>query len=92
MCQAIRYENLIRTGEVNDFAELARLGMVSRARMKQIMSLLHLTPDIQEQVLFLQRISRGQDAVTERYLRTLTMELDWEVQRVTWGRVVRSVV
>ncbi len=44
---------LIREGVVTDYAELARLGHVTRARVTQIMNLLHLAPDIQETLLFL---------------------------------------
>ena len=44
---------------VKDYAELARPGRVSRARMTQIMNLLMLAPDIQEEILFLPRIERG---------------------------------
>ena len=39
MALAIRLEQLIRTGEIADYAELARLGRVSRARITQIMNL-----------------------------------------------------
>ena len=44
---AIRFDALIRNKEVSDQAELARLGLVTRARMTQIMSLLNLASDIQ---------------------------------------------
>jgi hypothetical protein len=50
---AIRFDRLLRAEELRDYAELARLGHVTRARMTQIMKLLNLAPDIQEQILFL---------------------------------------
>ena len=50
---AIRLEGLLREETIRDYAELARLGRVTRARMTQIMKLLDLAPDIQEQILFL---------------------------------------
>jgi len=37
---AIRCEGLVREDAVRDYAELARLGQVTRARMTQIMNLL----------------------------------------------------
>ena len=40
MALAIRFEQLVRDGVVADYAELARLGRVTRARMSQIMNLL----------------------------------------------------
>jgi len=36
MALALRFEELVRTGAVRDYAELARLGQVSRARITQI--------------------------------------------------------
>jgi hypothetical protein len=53
MALAIRFDGLLRQETVRDYAELARLGKVTRARMTQIMKLLDLAPDIQEQILFL---------------------------------------
>jgi hypothetical protein len=37
---------LLREGSIGDYAELARVGRVTRARMTQIMKLLDLAPDI----------------------------------------------
>ena len=51
MALAIKYEGLIRDGIVLDYADLARLGFVTRARMTQVMSLLNPAPDIQEEIL-----------------------------------------
>ncbi len=67
MALALRFEQLIREGVVADYAELARLGHVTRARVTQIMNLLHLAPDIQEQVLlFLSAVERGRDPLVLR--------------------------
>ena len=55
MALAIRFGDLMRSGEVTSYAELARLGRVTRARMTQVMSLLSLGPNIQEEILFLRR-------------------------------------
>ena len=59
MALAIHFDRLIRDGVVADQAELARYGLVSRARMSQIMDLLLLAPDIQEALLFLPRTFDG---------------------------------
>ena len=48
---ATKFEGLLQQGVVKDYAELARLGQVSRARVTQIMNLLSLAPDIQQQIL-----------------------------------------
>ena len=84
MALAIRFERLIRDGVVADQAELARLGHVTRARLTQIMNLLNLAPDIQEALLFLPRVERGEDPVTERELRVIAAEPDWRKQRRAW--------
>jgi hypothetical protein len=54
---ALRLDRLVRTGEIADYATLARLGHVSQARVSQILGLLLLAPDIQEALLFLPRPS-----------------------------------
>ncbi len=84
MALAIRFENLIQRGEVRDLAELARLGHVSRARVTQIMNLLHLAPDIQEEILFLPKVMKGPDRITERQMRKVTEIIDWGIQREMW--------
>jgi hypothetical protein len=86
MALAIRFEGLIESGVVADQAELARLGHVTRARLTQIMNLLNLAPDIQEAILFLPATENGRDAVTERDLRPVAAEVDWERQRGMWRR------
>jgi hypothetical protein len=84
MALAIRFEQLLRDGTVADMAEMARLAAVTQPRMTQIMNLLHLAPDIQEELLFLDPISTGRDAVHERLLRSVCAVSDWRRQRVLW--------
>jgi hypothetical protein len=84
MALAIRFEGLVRSGHVADYAELARLGHVTRARITQIMNLLLLAPDIQEQLLFLPRIERGTDPFFLRDLLPIAGEPDWQKQRKVW--------
>jgi hypothetical protein len=47
MALAIKFQDMVDRGEVRDYADLARLGYVTRARITQIMNLLNLAPDIQ---------------------------------------------
>jgi hypothetical protein len=77
MALAIRFERLVRTGTIRDYAELARLGRVTRARITQIMKLLDLAPDIQEQILFLP----STNGLNERNLRSIVSRIDWTEQR-----------
>ncbi len=48
------------------------------------MNLLHLAPDIQEELLFLPLIERGRDTLLERHLRPIMAEVDWRKQRRMW--------
>ena len=66
MALAIRMEGLVRTARVKDYAELARLGGVSRARVSQVLNLRNLAPPIQERLLFLEGAA---GAIHERALR-----------------------
>ena len=88
MALAIRFDGLIREGEVRDLAEIARLGHVTRARVTQIMNLLHLAPDIQEAILSLPRTESGRDPITERDLRPIAAIVDWRKQRREWDASV----
>lgn len=90
MALAIRFDHLIRSGQVHDQAEVARLGHVTRARVTQIMNLLSLAPDIQEQVLFLPRTTRGRDRIGERELRPIAAIADWKAQRRLWQQLGTS--
>jgi len=64
MALAIKLEALVRTGVVRDYAELARLGRVTRARVTQVMNLTLLAPDIQEALLFLPPVTAGREPLT----------------------------
>ena len=70
MALAIHFDQLTREGKVKDYAELARLTHVTRARISQIMNLRMLAPEIQEAILFLPRIECG---------------TDWRKQRRMWS-------
>lgn len=76
---AHKLEALVRSGEITDYAQLARLGHVSPARVTQIMVLLHLAPAIQEFILFL-------SLADARFIRELALcriarEPRWDRQR-----------
>lgn len=70
-----------------DQAELARVEHVTRARLTQIMNMLNLAPDIQEAILMMPAPESGRDPVTEKQLRPVAAQLDWDEQRKSWGRV-----
>ncbi len=85
MALAIRFEGLLRNDTIRDYAEQARLGRITRARITQIMKLRLLAPDIQEQILFLSH-TRG---LNERNLRSITGIIDWNEQRRMFQRITR---
>jgi len=87
MALTIRFEHLLATGAVRDQTELAELGHITRARVTQIMNLLHLAPAIQEEILFLPRVTKGRDPIAERNLRSVIREVDWDRQKGLWRRL-----
>jgi hypothetical protein len=92
MALAIRFDALIHEGVVTDYAELARLGHVTRARVTQVMNLLYLAPDIQEQLLFLPQVERGRDVIVLRDLLPIAATVDWKKQRRMWRELLAGGV
>jgi hypothetical protein len=84
---AHRFEQLVDSGEIRDYADIARLGRVSRARVSQILKLLALAPSIQEYILFLPPRIPGCRRITERDLRKLLKEVRWDRQRQMFARL-----
>ena len=82
---AHRFQGLLDHGVVANYAALARLAGVTRARITQIMNLLLLAPDVQEEILFSPRTVRGRDVVTERDVRAVVAEAEWGRQRPLWA-------
>ncbi|MEP6961270.1 MAG: hypothetical protein ABI995_04290 [Acidobacteriota bacterium] len=84
MALAIKLQDMVDRGDVRDYADLASLGFVSRARVTQIMNLLLLAPDIQEELLGLQGHVTGEIRISERQLRKLVRCPSWQDQRIDW--------
>jgi hypothetical protein len=85
MALAIRFEALVRDETMQDYAELARHGRVTRARVTQIMKLLDLAPDLQERILFLPPVK----GLNERNLRSLVAQTDWGKQRTMFQKICK---
>ena len=90
MALALRFEGLMRDGAVKDYAEVARLGHVTRARVSQIMGLLNLAPDLQEALLFLPRTQRGRAPLILRDMLPIAGVIEWTKQRRMWQRLVAN--
>jgi hypothetical protein len=82
MALAIKFEKLVREHRLRDYAEIARLGEASRARLSQLMSPINLEPAIQEALLFLPKTVTGHDRITEKRMRKIAQVIDWERQQV----------
>jgi hypothetical protein len=89
MALALRFDEMVRSGQIRSYCELATLGHVTRARISQIASLLHLAPDIQEALLFLPPTERGRDPIILADLVPLAAAFDWRKQRRRWRQLVR---
>jgi hypothetical protein len=88
MALALRFDELVRTGQVASYSALASLGHVTRARVSQIVSLLHLAPDIQEALLFLPPTQRGRDPIILADLMPIAATFDWRKQRRRWRKLL----
>ncbi|HEX8912205.1 MAG TPA: hypothetical protein VF796_07580 [Humisphaera sp.] len=86
MALAIRLQGMLDRGEARDYAELARLGHVTRARLTQVMNLTLLAPDLQEALLFLPPVTGGRDPVKEWQVRPVAAQPVWGDQRRLWRR------
>ena len=91
MALAIHFDGMLRKGVVADQSALAQICEVTQPRITQIMNLLHLAPDIQEDLLHLSTIDRGRDTITERDLRPLTSQNSWARQRNLWAKARRCL-
>ena len=90
MALAIKFDGYLRDGVVSDYAELARAGHVTRARITQIMDLNLLAPDIQEAILALPCTVNGRDPIRERNIRRISASFDWKQQRARWRQFLGS--
>jgi hypothetical protein len=78
------FEKLVREGLVKDYAEIARLMGLSRARVTQTVNLTLLAPDIQEVILTSLQVN-GNHPATERCLRRLSARSNWLSQKNGWS-------
>jgi hypothetical protein len=84
---AHKIDAMVRDGEFRDYAEAARRMGLTRARVTQITNLLLLAPQIQEAILNLPPVTNGRDPISERRLRPIVAEPEWQRQIVAWRRI-----
>ncbi len=88
MALAIKFQEMIDRGEVKDYADLARLGFVTRARVTQIMNLTLLAPQIQEALLMPRELEHY--AISEHHLRRILRLMDWTEQAAAFASTWES--
>jgi len=84
MALAIKFQEIVDRCEVRDYADLARLGHVSRARITQIMNLLNLAPDIQQGILGWNS-DEGGTPTSEHAARRVASHIFWADQRLAFS-------
>ena len=87
---AIRFDGLVQAGTVKNYADLASMGHVTRARISQIMNLRLLAPAIQEEILYLKRLDQGRDPIALRDLQPIAALATWPEQRRRWRALVNA--
>jgi len=78
-------EDQLDSGELSSLAGAARNLGITRPRLTQIMDLLHLAPDIQEEILLLP--PGPERRLTERALRPVVAEPCFDRQRRLWAEI-----
>lgn len=84
MALAIKLQEMIDRGEIQDYVDIARLGYITRARASQIMNLTLLAPDIQEEILGWNTEIAPVNVRAERDVRALVRHASWKRQREVW--------
>ena len=83
---AHKIDEKVRTGEYHNLADAARQLGLTRARVSQITNLLLLAPAIQEAILGFPVVT-GRDPVTERKVRPIAAEPEWNKQMEMWRKI-----
>ena len=88
---AIQFQDMIQRGEARDYADLARLGCLTRERMSQIMELVWLAPDIQQEILEFPPSATARFPISEVAVRRIAGLLAWNEQRSAWQTLKNSL-
>jgi len=91
MALAIQFQDMIQRGEARDYADLARLGCLTRERMSQIMELVWLAPDIQQEILEFPPSGAARFPISEVAVRKIASPLPWNEQRRAWQTLKNSL-
>jgi hypothetical protein len=86
---ALRFDELLRNGRVENLTALAKLAHVSQPRLTQILNLTLLAPDIIETLLHLRDVESGRETLHERALRVVASKPNWSCQRRLFDAISR---
>jgi hypothetical protein len=87
MALAVQFQDMIQRGEARDYADLARVGCITRERMSQVMELIWLAPDIQQEILEFPPTTKPRFPIGEVAVRGIAANLDWSEQRQDWRKL-----
>ncbi len=90
MALAIQFQDMIQRGESRDYADLARLGCLTRERMSQIMELVWLAPDIQQEILEFPPTTKPRFPISEVAVRGIAAKFEWAEQRDLWRNLKQN--
>ena len=84
---AHQIQETISEGKAKDLCQISGWLDMTYTRIKQITNLLFLCPKIQEEILLINtdKISR----ITERKIRSITKEIDWQKQIEDWNKLLQ---
>ncbi len=85
--KAHQWQALLDSGDAVNQADIARREGISRARVTQVMGMLHLAPEILEHIMERQATGAG-PRLTERTLRPIVRIRDSDTQRRAFQRLL----
>jgi len=84
---AYQIQETLFEGKAKDLGQIAEWLSMTYTRIKQIMNLLFLCPEIQKEIL-LSSTDKIQK-ITERKIRAITKEIDWQKQILAWNKLIQ---
>jgi len=81
-------QRLFKIGKASSFSQVTTWLHMTHARLSQLLSLLLLAPDIQEAILCDE--TGKVSGLTERHIRQIAMEVDWQKQWELWQQVLAA--
>ena len=87
MALALFYEQLIKKGKIKSVSDIGRLENVSQQRVSQVMSLLLLSPKLQEELLTLPKQFRNSTRISTEQAIIIAKEIGFEKQEEMFNEV-----